>query len=461
MNKSQLESFILDKMSLTGLPGLSIAIVEGDKVVYARGFGQRNIDSGLPATPGTVYSCGSVTKSFTALAILQLAEQNKLSLDDDISKYLDFHVKPKGKDILIKHLLSHSSGIPSLAYAEALIGYANGMGGKTLPISGPKDILAFAADTADWVEASPGERWFYFNEGYAMLGQIIEDVSGQSYNDYIAKNILKPLGMQRSVFEKKDVEAMDDVAVPYNVRPGLLPVEGRYLYRSIRSEGGLITSVLDLAKYISMFLSGGKGIVSKPSLNEMFLARVNMPWINNRQLFAIDTEPKPAAQYAYGLIRENFFGETLISHGGSVGVATAQIAFLPKAKLGVAILTNGSGYATSQFAKVALASYLKKDISKLSFLRLEDSLMPLTGRYESYKGTMQASVVREADFLKLVFHYGEQKEKYILVPESLEKDEKMFFTLQYGQKMPVSFKGRDGKIELIFERYKLKRIGPN
>ena len=447
-------------MSETALPGLSIAIIKEDEIVYARGFGQRDVENGLPTSPDTMYSAASVTKSFTALAILQLVEQAKLTLDDDISEYLDFNIKPKGQNILIKHLLSHSSGIPSLGYAEALINHVNGLGGKALPIAGPKDIMTFASGASDWVETKPGERWFYFNEGYAMLGQIIEEVSGLAYNDYIRQNILEPLDMNRSYFAKKEIDALDDVAVPYNVRLGQIPEPGHYLYRSIRSEGGLITSVVDLAKYIAMYLSGGKGIISKASLKQMKAPRVAMPWLSRPELFSNNNKAKAVAHYGYGLILEDFYGEKLVGHSGHVGVATAQISFLPKQNLGVAILANGGGYATSQFAKTALASYLEKDISKLTFMATDNSLSNLTGRYQAYKGTINAKVIKHADFLKLFIGQGENAEEQILVPKTLGKDKSRFFTLLNGVSLDVEFYNRNGNIEFIFERYKFKRIGP-
>lgn len=455
-----LESFIFEKVSTSGLPGLSIALVKDNEVVYARGFGQRDVDYGFPATPDTLYSSGSVTKSFTALAILQLIEAGKLSLNDPIDKFVPFKLKPKGQAICIKHLLSHNTGIPALAYAEAILRHASGVGGKTLTISGPADIMTFASDAEDWVESNPGERWFYFNEGYAMLGEIIEQVSGQSYNTYIKEHILEPLNMKRSFFGKEEVEADKNRAIPYTVRPNQDPKPGRYLYRSIRSEGGLISNVLDLSNYIMMYLEGGKGLLSETGIKGMWEARVSMPWQTNPSLFGETGKSEPDTHYGYGLSREMFFGETLVGHGGSVGVATAHLAFLPERKLGVALLTNGSGYPTAYFAKVALATLLNKDVNTLAFIRVENHLSPLTGTYESYKGTMTATVSKSADFLKFVIHEQAVPQEVILVPERLDKEIESFFTLAGGRHLPVSFHKRHGTIELIFERYKFKRVGP-
>lgn len=117
----KLENFIFEKMCETRLPSLSIAAIKGNEIIYSKAFGFKDVAQGLAATPATLYGIGSVTKSFTALAIMQLFEQGKLSLDDPIDKYMSFPIKPKGETIRITHFLSHTSGIPALAHAEATI----------------------------------------------------------------------------------------------------------------------------------------------------------------------------------------------------------------------------------------------------------------------------------------------------------------------------------------------------
>ena len=134
MNSSQLESFIFEKIADSKLPGVSAALVMNDEIVWSRAFGFRDIERGLGATTHSLYCIGSVTKSFTALAIMQLAEQEKLSLDDAIDKFVPFDLKPHGEPIRIWHLLSHTSGIPALAYAEAVIRSATGASESWLPM---------------------------------------------------------------------------------------------------------------------------------------------------------------------------------------------------------------------------------------------------------------------------------------------------------------------------------------
>src|SRR5574341_2377569 len=126
MSLARFESFILEKMSETRLPGLSAALVQDGRMIWARGFGFRDVDRGLPSTPRTLYGIASVTKSFTCLAIMQLAEEGELAVDDPVDKYLDFQIEPGGHKVLLHHLMSHTSGIAALAYAERLIGGITG-----------------------------------------------------------------------------------------------------------------------------------------------------------------------------------------------------------------------------------------------------------------------------------------------------------------------------------------------
>jgi CubicO group peptidase (beta-lactamase class C family) len=460
MDTHRLDSFVFEKMAQSRLPGLSLALVEGDEIVHARGFGQRDLRHGLPANPETLFGIGSVTKSFTALAIMQLAERGLLDPGDPVDRFLPFTVKPKGETVKLEHLLTHSSGIPALAYSEAVIGHANGSGSPWLPISGPEDVLTFMHGADAWVESRPGERWAYANEGYALLGLIVEQVSGMPYGDYLRERILSPLGMTRSFLARSDVESAPDVAVPYVLPHDGPPVPGHYLYRRIRSEGGLISSVVDLGRYLGMYLAGGKGIVKSESLEAMISPRVAGPLHAAPELLGHEGESKPAQHYGYGLAVERFFGKRLAGHGGSVLVSTAHLAFLPDDGLGVAVLANGSGYPLANIARFALALALGEDPSALTGLAVERALSALAGRYQTFKGTVAARVERHGDFLKLRFESRTNPEEIVLVPERLSGTEPLFFTLSAGRRLPVRFRVQGDQAELLYERHKFRRVGP-
>jgi len=454
MSFAKLEEFIFAKMSETKLPGLSAAIVRGDEVVWAKAFGFRDLERGLAATPHTLYGIGSVTKSFTALSIMQLAEQGKLRLDDPVGRHVPLDIKPAGETIRISHLLSHSSGIPALAYAEAVIRGATGAGENWFPIASCADLLTFMADAQDWTLTRPGERWFYLNEGYALLGHIIEKCSGLPYEEYVQRHVLAPLGMERSFFSKEEVEKDPDAATPYIITRDGERKPSTYPYGGISSDGALISSVLDLSKYVAMYLEwgeyGGTRLLSQDSVEAMETPQVALP----------HQGPFGQGSYGYGLsLTPDFLGHKLVGHGGSVLVATAYIGFVPEQGVGIALLANGSGYLLSQLGMYGLAILLEKDPESLPFVRIAGALTELVGTYETYKGTMKAQVKRMGDFLIL-----EIKDKYNdlavpLVPEAIQGETRAFYTLGSGMKLPVEFRVNETGIDLIYERYRLRKTG--
>jgi len=281
MDLAQLEKFIFGKLSKSKLPGLSAAIVRGEEIIWKRGFGFRDLAHGLAATPHTLYAIASVTKSFTCIAIMQLLEQDKLGLDDPIDMHIPFGLQSAGEPVRIGHLMSHSSGIPALAYAESVIRSAIGAGEHWLPIASYSDLVIFMEEAEEWAIAKPGERWFYLNEGYVLLGYIIEQCAGIPYQEYLQRYIFQPLGMERTFFEKEQVEKDQDVATPYIItrdgerRPSVYP------YGAISSDGGIISNVLDLAKYVSMVLGWGEyqkeSVLPREAVEVMQTIRVLTP----------------------------------------------------------------------------------------------------------------------------------------------------------------------------------------
>lgn len=454
MKTDTLETFIFEKLSETKLPGLSIALIRGDEILWKRGFGFRDLSCGLAATPHTLYGIASLTKSFTCIAIMQLSEQGKLGLEDPVDIHIPYSLKSEGEPVRIWHLMSHTSGIPALAYAESVIRSAIGAGEHWLPIGSYADMLTFMEEAEDWAISKPGERWFYLNEGYVLLGMIIETCSGMPYQEYIKSHILQPLGMERSFFEKKEVESDQDVAVPYIITRDGERKPSVYPYGAISSDGGLISNVMDLAKYVSMFLGWGEypggRLLSRESVEAMQSSRVRTP------LEGAFGE----VGYGYGLgVVPDFYGRTLIGHGGNVGVATGYFAFIPEENIGIALLSNGEGYPMNNFGMFGLALLLGEDPEKLPFVSRERALKDLEGTYETYKGTMQARVKKQGDFLLI-----EIKDKYSdviipLIPTRLGQNLRTFYTLTNHNKLPVEFRVRKGQTDMLYERYFMKKTG--
>jgi CubicO group peptidase (beta-lactamase class C family) len=466
MNTAALESFIFDKMSATRLPGLSVALVKDGRVAYARGFGHADIARGKPATERTLYGAASLTKSFLAVAVLQLVEKGLLKLTDPAEKFGPCPIKSTAGDVTIEHLLTHTSGTPALGYIEAVLRHAHGIGGCHLPIADARDVLTFAQGAAatGWPEAPAGDRWFYLNEGYVLLGEIVHKLTGQPYEQYLREHVLAPLGMSRSFFAEDDVRRDGDVATPYVLpKPAAPPREGRYLYNVFGGDASLITSVLDLAKYAAALLDGGRGILSPDAYARLVRPRVALPAEPLPHLWGGAAGSAKPSQYALGLtVTDDFLGEPLIGHTGSLIVATSYLAYMPKSNAAVALLCNGNGYSMAQLGKVALAVLLGRDPEELTFVRTEKRLKELTGYYETYRGTLRAKIAQDGDLLRIEYLCGDQSPGAVtLLPELLAGDEPRFFTYSEGARLDAQFRLKENApTELIFERYKFRRTGP-
>ena len=456
MDFKKLEYFIFEKMAAMNTAGISMALVEDDEIIWSRGFGFRSISERLPATPGTVYDVASVSKSFTAVAVLQLQEQRKLSLEDPVAKFIpEFQIKPFGETIKIKHLLSHTSGLPGLGSStrmKAVIGTRNDL----MPLISYEDYLIFLHDAQQWALAKPGERYLYSNEGYALLGYVIQKCAGISYDEYITSNILAPLGMTRSYFSREDVEADHDVATLYALIEGRL-VPKPYLYTHVNSFTGLVTNVLDLTKYVSMLINRGTyqgtRVLSPQSVEAMSTMQ-----ITTREQFTSDV----SYGYGYGLdIISGFLGHTLAGHGGWIDISTAYMGFLPEKRIGVAVLANGAAYVPNYIAMYGLAIMLGEDPNALPFIERDRMLNELTGTYLTYMNTIGAQVTQLGGSLMLELSYEDHRGVTLpLTPDTLTEKRRSFFAMSLTFRANVEFTIEKGRIELSYERFLFRKTIP-
>src|SRR3954452_11130973 len=182
---SAVDQYVTAEMSRQHIPGISLAVVRNDSGLIRRGYGLANVELGVPASDSTVYQSGSLGKQFTAAAVVMLAEQGRLSLDDRISKWLP-EGGPAWRDITVRHLLTHTSAIAE--YTDSTFDYRKDYT--------EDELVKFAASRP--LDFKPGERWSYSNTGYVLLGALIRRVSGRFYGDLLRDSIFKPLGMNDS-----------------------------------------------------------------------------------------------------------------------------------------------------------------------------------------------------------------------------------------------------------------------
>jgi len=451
----ELQNFLFQRMSASGIPGLSIAIVKDKELAYERGFGFRDINLGLRSTPQTIYCTGSVTKTFTATAVMQLHENGRLSIEDPVEEYVPFKCRPFGETILIKHLLSHASGLPWLGYAETTLAQTAGRSDRWLPICSPQDLLVFMEGAEEWALSKPGQWNAYLNEGYILLGMVLEKASKTKYADYVKEHILNPLQMHRSTFYEEDVRKEVDVATPYIVSRDGEKTPARYPYGEMISDGGLMSSASDMVNFMKMLLSEGvfenRRILSTESARNMMEPKV--------RTIEEPIEGVGRRYYGYGLrIKTNFFGQNLIHHSGSVYGSSAYMGLIPREKLGVVVLANG-GYFLEDVGEYALALILGEDISETPASRRVRTLDGLTGTYKTFRENSRYRVTRSGGILQLESSFGQATFTTPLIPVDLEGETKRFRVYGVDSTTPVEFVKQNGETFMIYGSNKAKRAG--
>jgi len=453
----KIEGLIVTLMQQMKIPGLSISVVNDKKIVYSKGFGARLLAENKPATAETLFGVGSVTKSFTALAIMQLVEEGKLELDDPVSKYVPFKLGKKEKPILIKHLLSHSSGIPDLEAAVILIArHSWNKLEKYVPMSGPNDFYLYVNQAVEEVVANPGEKYFYLNTGFIMLGHIVEKISGLKFDEYIKEKIFKPLEMQRTTFRKEEFEIEEDRMTAYISEPEKsLEITIHPFDELIYAAGGILSSVNELGQYLIMNINEGK-YNNKQIIKPDLFRKLIEP--------RIDVADQFFGKYRYGFgwgITENFFGEALIEHGGSTGMSSAHLAFLPKTKLGVAVAGNMGSVPGAIITQAILMLLMDKNPQvDHPMIRLDSKLNQFVGEYQSYKGMSKLEIIKRG----LTLYYKDPENEFPIAPLIAVSDDPtdyQFYMPLGHLKTPAEFTidKESGKIDFYPGRNVYHKVG--
>jgi len=307
----ELDDFVAGQMRDSALPGVAWAMVDGDEVTTgAHGVVARGGDE--PVTAETRFLLGSISKSFTALAIMQLVEAGKLDLDQPVSHYLgDFQGKPAGA-ITLRQLLGHTSGYSTLQ------GNSAPADTEALPDGIARRAAWFAQQEPDY---SPGSRWEYSNANYLILGRVLESVSAIRYSDYVAANIFDPLGMDDSYVSSGEPQgAIAQGHVPWF--GSMRATEAKWSGLGSAPQGGIVSTAGDLARYLQMMMNGRGDILSAAGK-----ARMLEP--------ASDASPG----YGFGWMLDGAEGSAYHT-GLSPGFETIA-AMIPAKKRGVVVLTNG------------------------------------------------------------------------------------------------------------------------
>src|SRR5438876_247665 len=340
-----LEKAALDELHETNTPGAAVAVVSGDRIVYVKGLGLSNAETGTPVEPEMLFRTGSVGKLFTAALLTSLAEEGKIKLDEPIGKYVR-GLSPKLSQITSHQLLSGTAGL---------------IDGE--PLYGPQDESALAKTVRSWNDdiffLEPGKLYSYSNLGFIIAGLVTEEIGSKSYADLMNERIFAPLGMKSTTF-RPTMAMTRSLSQGHDSDSNSKPVVHRPFVESTASwpAGFMFSNVYDLARFAIAFMNGGK-IDGRQVLSPGVIAMMSTP---HAEILGENPSGWPRnGKYGYGLIIHNFRGVRMVWHSGSIAGFGAMFVMAPPQRFAVIILCNKTARWMYKTAEKAIELMLPLD----------------------------------------------------------------------------------------------------
>ncbi|MFO0980706.1 MAG: serine hydrolase domain-containing protein [Planctomycetota bacterium] len=355
-------------------PGAAVMLVDHGEIVFAKGYGLANVAEHVPVTPQTVFDVGSVSKQFTAMAIMMLAEQGELSYDDSLSKFLP-EFPAYAANITVRHLLHHTGGLPDyMAAFERTRRFAPGF----MPTTHDAVRLLAEQPRPDF---APGDQWAYSNSGYVVLAAIVEAASGQRFPDFVRENIFEPLGMRHSLVMDENVQTAANRAISYaREATGFTDIDAHPL-NLIYGDGAVNTTIEDLFLW-DQALATEKLV--KASTREL-------AFTSGKRNDGTDTG------YGFGWAVGQFFGRRCVSHGGAWVGFRAFIMRLPAQEFSVVIEANLAQADPEAMAKRVARIYLHAQLELPQPVAVAASVLAsCVGEYDLERGG-SITITRTAD----------------------------------------------------------------
>jgi D-alanyl-D-alanine carboxypeptidase len=324
----QVDQYIETEMAQRRIPGVALRIIKSGKSVKTGTYGLAQIELNVPVKAETVFEIGSVTKQFTAAAILLLAQDGKLAVEDKLSRHLKV-IPDHWTNITIRHLLTHTSGVKSYT----------GLDGFELTKRLTQDQFIKAIGTHA-LEFQPGDSWKYSNSGYNLLGYVIENVSGRKYLEFLRDRILEPLGMTQTA-DRFPGTLITNRAAGYEQKRQL-HINRDYDLTDVFAAGALISSIGDLEKWNAAL--DGESLLNATSKEQMWTAFR----LNNGEM----------TQYGFGWRVDTLAGRKNIGHGGSTSGFSASLQRFPEDKLTIILLSNTDEQVATTMARKLATFYM-------------------------------------------------------------------------------------------------------
>jgi CubicO group peptidase (beta-lactamase class C family) len=331
--------------------GFAVAVVDKNKIIYAKGFGYRDTEKKLPVTPNTQFAIGSCTKAFTSLLIGLLNKEGKLEYDKPVWEYLPevkFFNADMNNLLTVRDMMCHRTGLPRHDYSWYLFN---------------TDSRDSMVQRIQYQEPTEGirQKWQYNNFMFLLQGMIAQKLSGKSWEDNIREKILQPIGMTNSNVTIKELQKNAEAATGYELyKDSIIKKVDYYNINAMSPAGSINSSVNDMAKWVMMWLNGGK-LNGKEVFPEPYLKEA----VSSQMVIApaLPEKEKPDmhfANYGFGWFLASYRGHYRVEHGGNIDGFSASTCFFPSDSIGIIVLTNQGRSAITSIVRNSIADRLLK-----------------------------------------------------------------------------------------------------
>lgn len=338
-------------LETTKAPGFAVAIVEGKKIIYAKGFGYRDYENKIPADANTLFAIGSISKAFTSAILGQLRNEDKISFEESPMKYvpeLKFYNNDMNNNIIIKDLMSHRTGLPRHDASWYYFPTYN------------KDSLVLRIEHQEPF-TGVRQKWRYNNFMFLVQGVITERITGKSWEENIKDRFFKPLGMTRSNVSIKELEKSSNAAIGYKLKNDSIITRMDYYHIAGMSPAGSInSSANEMSNWLITWINKGKfkdqQIIPEPYIDEAISSQM----VVGGGLPDTEFPDMHLSNYGYAWFLSSYRGHYRVQHGGSIDGFSANVAFFPSDSIGIVVLTNQNGSAVPRLVRNTVADRMLK-----------------------------------------------------------------------------------------------------
>ena len=402
----QLDEYI--ERTCDSVPSLNcIVFTKYGEDIYRKSYGLANVDNNIKADIETSYGIGSITKIFTAIAVLKLVENNDIKLENEIYRYFNdskLFNQLKKSNIKVCNLLGHTSGVCSLSLSESRYNPNYFLRGIEFNKNNIYDILNNV--NLNKID-EPGNTFRYLNTGYILLGLILENIVKEKYETYIQNKILNTVDMTSTYFSNSNLNNKN-IATPYITYSKKKHSIGTFLNSDFQQVGGIISNIIDLKKFIITLIDKG---ASNKIIKDSTFKKMCYP----RKILKYNTSTYKAYSGLGLFINTNFYGDNLIYHNGGIMGGRANISLIPNKGVGAVVLSNSDNISAEEVTKMLLSNIIyKKNIqNKIEF---DDIIKSILGKYTSYNNNTTVNIRKINKNLEIVFEYMPVNKKYLLFP---------------------------------------------